>query len=156
MFHNKRLNNKINSIHERALTITYHSVSMHNRNLQILAMEMFRNLRSLSLKTLREKFVSKTSSYNLRRNDSFERSQVHFVYHSTESLLFLGPKTCHLITIKLKWSENLHYFIIKIKNVIASACPFTLCKTYIQQVGLLYSCVITCCLSFLSLMLLLL
>ena len=56
MFHSRRLNNKINSIHERALRITYQdntstfqevlnkdkSVSMHHRNLQVLATEMFK------------------------------------------------------------------------------------------------------------------
>ena len=56
MFHSRRLNNKINSIHERALRITYqdntstfqellnkdNSVSIHHRNLQVLATEMFK------------------------------------------------------------------------------------------------------------------
>ena len=56
MFHSRRLNNKINSIHERALKITYqdntstfqellnkdNSVSIHHRNLQFLATEMFK------------------------------------------------------------------------------------------------------------------
>ena len=55
MFHSRRLNNKINSIHERALRITYQDntstfqellnkdnfVLMHHRNLQVLATEMF-------------------------------------------------------------------------------------------------------------------
>ena len=51
MFHSRRLNNKINSIHERALRITYQDhiitfqellnkdnfVSIHHKNLQVLA-----------------------------------------------------------------------------------------------------------------------
>ena len=55
MFHSRRLNNKINSAHEKALRITYqdntstfqellnkdNSVSIHHRNLQVLASEMF-------------------------------------------------------------------------------------------------------------------
>ena len=81
MFHSRRLNNKINSIHERVLRITYQdntstfqellnkddSISMHHRNLQFLATEMFKIHRGLSLEILRETFMSKTSSYNLRR-----------------------------------------------------------------------------------------
>ena len=53
MFHSRRLNNKINSIHEGALRITYqdnvstfqellnkdNSVSIHHRKLQVLATE---------------------------------------------------------------------------------------------------------------------
>ena len=56
MFHSRRLINKINSIHERALRITYqdhistfqellnkdNSISIHHRNLQALATEMFK------------------------------------------------------------------------------------------------------------------
>ena len=56
MFHSRRLNNKINSIHERALRITYqnhistfqellnkdNSVSIHHRSLQALATECLR------------------------------------------------------------------------------------------------------------------
>ena len=81
MFRSRRLNNKINSIHERVLRITYQdntstfqellnkddSASIHHRNLQFLATEMFKIHRGLSLEILRETFMSKTSSYNLRR-----------------------------------------------------------------------------------------
>ena len=73
MFHSRRLNNKINSIHERALRITYqdhistfqellnkdNSVSIHHRNLQALATEMFKIHRGLSPDILREIFVPK-------------------------------------------------------------------------------------------------
>ena len=56
MFHSRKLNNRINNIHERALRIVYRdykstfkqllkqnkSVSIHQRNLQILATEIFK------------------------------------------------------------------------------------------------------------------
>ena len=78
MFRSRRLNNKINSIRERALRITYqnnkptfrellnkdNSVSIHHRNLRVLATEMFKIHRGLSPEILRETFVSKISSYN--------------------------------------------------------------------------------------------
>ena len=55
MFHSRTLNNEINSIHERALRIAYNdrkssfkellrknnTVSIHHRNLQVLATEIF-------------------------------------------------------------------------------------------------------------------
>ena len=67
MFHSRHLNNKINSIHERALRITYHdhistfqellnkgnSVSIYHRNLQALVTEMFKIQRGLSPDILR-------------------------------------------------------------------------------------------------------
>ena len=130
MFHSRRLNNKINSIHERALRIAYqdntsafqellnkdNSVSIHHGNLQVLATEMFKIHRGLSPEILRETFVSKTSSYNLRRNAAFEKRKVHSVYHGTESLSFLGPKIWDLVPVELKQSETLYSFKLKIKN----------------------------------------
>ena len=148
MFHSRRLNNKINSIHERALRITYqdhistfqellnkdNSVSIHHRNLQALATEMFKIHRDLSPDILREIFVPKISLYNLRRNNTFERPQVHSVYHGTELLSFLGPKIWDLVPLELKQLESLEVFKLKIKKWILFECPCRLCRTYIQQV----------------------
>ena len=149
MFHSRRLNNKINSIHERALRITYqdristfqellnkdNSVSIHHRNLQVLATEMFKIHNGLSPDILNELFVPKRTSYNLRRNDTFERRQVHSVYNGTESLSFLGPKIWDLVPTEIKESESLEAFKVRIRKWIPSECPCRLCRTYIQQVG---------------------
>ena len=57
MFHNRKINNRINNLHCRALHITYldetssfedllrkdGSVAIHHRNLQFLATEMFKS-----------------------------------------------------------------------------------------------------------------
>ena len=62
MFHSKKLNHKINHIHERALRLVYNdytstienllimdgSVSIHHRNIQKVATEMFKAKRNLS------------------------------------------------------------------------------------------------------------
>ena len=100
MFHNKSVNNWINTIHERALRITYDdktitfqqllekgsSVSIHHRN-------------------LRQFFQERIVSYNLRSNDSFKSHQVNSVYHGTESLLFLGPKIWEPGLLEIKESK---------------------------------------------------
>ena len=146
MFHSRRLNNKINSIHERALRITYqdntstfqellnkdNSVSIHHRNLQVLATEMFKIHRGLSPEILRETSVSKTSLYNLGRNDNFEKRKVHSVYQGTESLSFLGPKIWDLVPVELKQPETLYFFKLKIKN-------WVLLNVYEEYVKLTYN-----------------
>ena len=62
MFHSRKLNNSINNIHERAVRIVYRdygstfqemlkqkkSVSIHQRNLQILATEIFKTKNGLN------------------------------------------------------------------------------------------------------------
>ena len=63
---------------------------------------MFKIHRRLPPEILRETFASETSLYNLRRNDTFEKRKVHSVYHSTESLSFLGPKIWDLVPVDLK------------------------------------------------------
>ena len=68
---------------------------------------MFKIHRGLSPEILRETRVPKTSSYNRRRNDTFEKRKAHSVYHGTESLLFLGPKIWDLVPVELKQSETL-------------------------------------------------
>ena len=148
-FHSRSLNNKINSIHERALRITYqdntsifqelqnkdNSISIYYRNFQVLEMEMFKIQGGLSPEILRETFVSKTSSYSFCRNDIFEKRQVHSVYHGNKSIQFLGPKIWDLVPVELKHSESLDSFKIKMKNWVPFEYPCRLCKTYIQQVG---------------------
>ena len=149
MFHSRHLNNKINSIHERTLRIAYqdristfqelfnkgNSVSVHHRNMQTLATEMFKIHRGLSPDILTEIFVPKISLYNIRRNNTFERRQVHSVYQGTESLSFLGPKIWDLVPLELKQLESLEIFRLKIKKWVPFECPCRLCRTYIQQVG---------------------
>ena len=81
MCHGIRLNNKINNIHERALRIVYHdkissfktllnrdkSKSIHMKNLQYLATELFKVKNGLSPKIMKEIFVFQESdTYNLR------------------------------------------------------------------------------------------
>ena len=105
-FHSRALNNKINSIHERALRITYsdrtstfeellnkdNSASIHHRNLQVLVIELYKVKSNMAPEILNELFQNRTSSYNLRTNSSFAVRPVHSVYHRTKSLSFLGPK----------------------------------------------------------------
>ena len=73
MFHSRSLNNKINSLHERALRITYgdrsssfenllkkdNSVSIHHRNIQALATEMFKVENNIAPENLSVKSMSK-------------------------------------------------------------------------------------------------
>ena len=73
MFHSRKLNDKINAIHERTLRIAYcdkhstfqqllekdNSVSIHHRNLQVLATEMFKVNMNLSPDLMNDIFLKK-------------------------------------------------------------------------------------------------
>ena len=78
MFHSQTIDNKINRLHERALRIVYsdfktsfagqdNSFSMHGRNIQSLAMEIYKFLNGLSLSIPNSVFYKNISnSYKLR------------------------------------------------------------------------------------------
>ena len=87
MLHSRTLNNKINRIHERASRTVYSdynssfnelldkdgSFTIHQRNFQILAIEIYKYLHGLSPATLNEVFkVNETVPYDLRmRNELY-------------------------------------------------------------------------------------
>ena len=88
MFHSRGFNNKTNRIHERALRITYkgksstfqellekdNSVSIHHRNIQKLAIEIYKVLHGFSPSILNDIFVPVSRPYHFRRNDTLHRT----------------------------------------------------------------------------------
>ena len=81
MFHSRHLNNKINNAHEKALRIVYSnykssfqelidkdaSFSMHHRNIQTFAIEIYKHVYGISPAIMGLTFkISRTLPYNLR------------------------------------------------------------------------------------------
>ena len=78
MFHSRSLNNNTNRIHERSLRITYNdksssfqslfekdnSVTLHHRNIKILATKKYTFLQGLSPLLMNEIFVEKNNNYS--------------------------------------------------------------------------------------------
>ena len=129
MFHSRDLNNKVNSLHERELRIIYddksssfqellkkyNSVSIHHRNIQALAIEMFKVKNNAAPETMKERtFPPKMSPYDLRNNNSFKRRRANSVWHGTESVSCLGPKIWDLVPNEIKESVSLNAFKFKI------------------------------------------
>ena len=97
MFHSRKINNKINHLHERHLPIFYsdktssfeklletdRSVPVHFRNQQILAPEIFK---------VSKDFSKRSVQYNLRHASEFSIPKVKSTFHGTESLSYLGEK----------------------------------------------------------------
>ena len=106
MFHSRTLNNKINKLHERALRLVYKnthlsfkellhkdkSFSIHHRNLQKLATELYKVKNNLSPALMKEIFPERTIPYNLRNKNPFQTFNVKTVYNGTETLLFQRPQ----------------------------------------------------------------
>ena len=104
MFHSRKLNHKINHIHERALRLVYNdytstfenlllmdgSASIHHRNIQKVATEMFKAKSNLSPE-LTQTIFQRNEVLNLRSNNTFLRPKVNTAYNGEGSLRSFGP-----------------------------------------------------------------
>ena len=114
------------------------SVSIHIRNIQRLATEMFKFYNGLSPPLMNSIFKLKAeNSYNVRQVSEFSRPMVKCVYHGIESISYLGPKIWDILPEKLKNIDNLEHFKKEIKTWKPDNCPCRLCKVYIERVGFL-------------------
>ena len=151
MCHNRSLNAKINKIHERALRMVYNdnrssfaelleksgAVSIHHRNLQQLATEIYKALNNLSSSLMSELFKVKETPYALRGCDRLICNNIKTTRYGSESIKFLASKIWELVPHEIKNSSCLAIFKRKIKHWIPIQCPCKLCKTYIPNLGFL-------------------
>ena len=148
VWHYHTIRNKINHLHERCLRVIYNdkilsfkellerdrSVPIHNRNLQILATEMFKVYNHIALPIFTEIFNKRNPNYQLRHTSHFSFPPVRSVYNRTESLSFLGPKIWDIVSIELKEVETLSAFKSGIKKWWPQTCPCRPCKQYLPNI----------------------
>ena len=112
MFHNRELNTKINKIQERSLRMVYvndtstyeellrmdGSVSVHYRNIQTLAIEMYKSKYNLSTDILNNLFSENIyTGPVLRSHLEFNLPRVNTVRYGHDSLRYLGAKIWCLV-----------------------------------------------------------
>ena len=90
MFHSRHINYKINKLHERALRIVYKdpsslfeelfskdkSVTVHQRNIQILATEMYKILNGISSDIMQDIFETKSNYHNTSNDPAFSSRNI--------------------------------------------------------------------------------
>ena len=149
MFHSRTLNNRINRLHERALRLVYRdsklsfeellemdkSFTIHHRNLQKLATEMFKVKNNLSPIFMKSVFTDTSNSYNLRNKPEFKTCNVRTVSYGTETLTFRGPKTWSLVPMEIKNLKSLSEFKAKIKHWKPEGCTCRICRFYVANLG---------------------
>ena len=132
MMHNRALDNKINHLHERALRIVYDdysssfedllnkdkSVTIHQRNLQQLPIEIFKVKTGIAPIIMNGIFsFVENNTYNLRSGMYLSRINVHSTQYGTESIGNLGAKTWNLVPLPTKDLKALSTFKNQIKKM---------------------------------------
>ena len=99
------------------------SVSIHDRNIQCLASEMYKVTNGLSPPVVSNIFTQKSChSYNLRLNSQFSRRLVRPVFHGTQSTSYLGPVTWNILPDSYKNLPNFSVFENRIKKLSFFYC----------------------------------
>ena len=146
MCHSRGLNTRINKLHERALRVVYKndnlsfqqllekdkSFTVHERNLQKLAIEMYKVKHDLCPKAIKEIFIPAT-----RDGTDWILPKTRTVNNGLETIRYRGPMTWDLVPIDIKDSKSLSAFKEKITKWKPVGCKCRLCKTFIKDLGYL-------------------
>ena len=104
------------------------SRTLHTKNLQLLAVEMYKMKNGIIPCLLSEFVTTKNIRYNFRTISDFHPFDPKTVYQGTESISFLGPKIWGLVPLHIKVLPNLVSFKTSIKEWTLQNCPCRLCK----------------------------
>ena len=144
--HSCKLNNRINLIHERGLRIVYEdytssfeellkidgSVTTHHRNIQLVAVEMFKIKNGLCPEIMKDLFHLRQDSNGTSK---FIIPNVKSEYMGKLSLRYFGPVVWEtMLPEAYKEIDILAKFQDDIKKWVPD-CNCRLCKTYIAGVG---------------------
>ena len=149
MFHGRGLNNKINHLHERSLRIVYkdsnssfkelrkknNSFTVHHRNIQSLAIELFKVKGNLSNTIMDDISQTRTLPYNLRSNTDFARISVNTSRFGLNSLRYFASKVWSIVPSDIKNASNLDIFKNKIRKWEPKECYCNLCQPYVSNLG---------------------
>ena len=143
MCHSRDLNRKINKLHERVVYKTKRltfdelleldeSFTIHERNLQKLATEMYKVTRNLCPKPFQDLFTP-----TLRGNNEWLIPKVKTVNNGIETIRYRGPMTWMLVPEEIKESKSISMFKEKIRKWKPVGCTCRLCKIFISDLGYL-------------------
>ena len=147
MCHRRINHSKINRKQEHCLIIIYSdetwfeallekdgSVSIYNRNLQLLAIGISTASKDLYPPIITELFEKKNEhQYSMRHYTERAMPAVNSVYHGTESISFLVTKIWNILPDRFKKIDSLGDFQMIIKSWNHGKFTCTLCRIYIHN-----------------------
>ena len=149
MNHNKSINRKINDLHERALRLICcdhssifqellqreNSVTIYQKNIQVLAIMMYKIVNNIAPTIVSELFSFSNVSYSLRSGSQFHQPSANTVWNGQEAISYLGPKIWNMVPEEMKQKSSLFAFKREIKQWVPSNCPCRICRNYLPNIG---------------------
>ena len=149
MFHGRIISKKITHLHDRTLRIVYKDyissfedllkrdnfVTIHQRNIHSLAIELFKAKQNLPNSLLCSIFQIRSISYNLRSQTDFIRSNASTSQYGLISMRCFSSKVWQMILLEIKNSVSIESFTEKIRKWEPSSCNCRLCQPYIHNLG---------------------
>ena len=129
MFHSRRINNKINKLHERTLRIVYDDdistfeqllaidkfFSIYHQSIQRILIEIYKALHD-SGNRLKELFLRRISTKNMRPKPELVIPLVKSVLKGKNSLRYYGSVIWNSLPIEIRKDHSILSFVTKIKQ----------------------------------------
>ena len=130
MCHSRHINNKINKLHERALRVVYDdgvsifhellamdkSFCTHHQNIQRLLIGICKALHGTSGNSLKELFVKRESTINLRSKPGLVIPSVNSILKGKNSFTSSGSVIWNSLPIEMREDQSILSFVTKIKQ----------------------------------------
>ena len=111
-------------------------VSIRQRNLQTLAIEIFKIHNNIAPEIINYVFKIKYHQRNFRSDVRLQRRNVNTILYGKETIASLGAQISNLVPKNLKCLKSFNEFKINIRRWTIKECPCRLCKVYVQNLGL--------------------
>ena len=119
------------------LLLIDNSVSIHHKNLQVLATETYKIKNKIAPEIMNDILLESSIIYNLRNNSGFTTYNVNIMRYGVDTIHHLGPKIWNSLPLSIKAAHDLKEFKNQIKSWTSEVCPCRLCKKYVGGLGYL-------------------
>ena len=121
----KQINKKIDNLHERTLRLIHcdhssnfqellqrnNSVTIHQKNIQALAIMMYKVVNNIAPTIVSELFSFSNVNYSLRSGSQFHQPSANTVWNGQETISYLRPKTWNMVPQEM--NKNHFYLLSK-------------------------------------------
>ena len=151
MFCSRTSNSRINRIHERAMRIAHYdfestfeqlliknkTITSHKKNLQYLAIEIYKTFKGLNPPFVDEIFSINQCQYYLRKS-KFKTAEPYYKIYGFNTVSYRCSQIWNSVSIEIKYSPSLQIFkysLQKISEFTSFNCTCSLCKEYVSNIG---------------------